>query len=242
MEGMNSPKKSRIRHLLNRGNLRNLVILVSAGSALLFPTDLPVMIAGLVALAVGCALHVLVKGVLIRNTVLCKGGIYDIVRNPYYLSNYLIDSSFCLLSGNIYLLFIYPFLFFWAYGPAFREEDELLHSIYGPDFAKYAAETPQVFPSADSMGKWSKLLAGFSKTRLTFNEFKRVFRFASIGALLMLLHDLSEEGLREVIFWARSHVWPKPNDYDGIDYLALFVVFAVISLVLPRKAPRVAAQ
>jgi protein-S-isoprenylcysteine O-methyltransferase Ste14 len=67
--------------------------------------------AGFAVLAVGSLLHFVVKGVLIRNSVLCKDGIYSVVRHPYYLANYIIDSSFCLITGNMYLVFMYPFLF-----------------------------------------------------------------------------------------------------------------------------------
>ena len=53
------------------------------------------------------------------------------VRHPYYLSNFAIDYSFCVLSGNPYLLLIYPFLFFWSYQPTMSEEEHFLHSIHG---------------------------------------------------------------------------------------------------------------
>jgi hypothetical protein len=225
-------KASVFRNLLNRGNLRDAVVLISAGSALLFPIDLATAIAGFTVLVAGGALHVLTKGVLIRNEVLCAEGVYAIVRNPYYLSNYLIDSSFCLLSGNIYLLFLYPFLFFWAYRPALKKEETLLYSIYGATFAKYVAETPQVFPSAGAVGKLRQLFAGFSQKRLTANEFKRMFRYAGIGCFIMLLRDISDEGLREALFWAR------PQDYDGAVFLALFVVLALTSLLIPRRMAR----
>jgi protein-S-isoprenylcysteine O-methyltransferase Ste14 len=53
------------------------------------------------------------------------------VRHPYYLANYLIDTAFCLLSGNSYLLLAYPFLFFWSYGPTFRKEETALKGRHG---------------------------------------------------------------------------------------------------------------
>jgi len=236
MKSTSVKDKASPRHLLNRGNLRDVVVLLCAGSTLVFPGNLAMIIVGGVILLIGCALHVLVKGVLIRNTILCQEGIYAIVRNPYYLSNYLIDSSFCLLSGNYYLLLLYPFLFFWAYGPTFKDEDSLLHSIYGPEFAKYAAETPQIFPSAGTFRKLGGIFAGFSRKRLTANEFKRVLRFCSIGFFILLLQDVSEEGLREML------IWTKPRDYDGVVYLILFIALAAASILIPRRMGRPAGK
>ena len=188
-----------------------------------------VMIAGFVVLGAGCALHVLAKGVLIRNEVLCTKGVYAIVRNPYYLSNYLIDSSFCLLSGNFYLMFLYPLLFFWAYGPTLKEEENLLYSLHTEAFAKYVSEIPQVFPRAAAVGKLRHLFTGFSPKRLTSNEFKRISRFAGMGCFIMLLHDVSAEGWRELLFWAR------PQDYDGVVFTMLFVALTLASLLIPRR-------
>jgi len=93
----------------------------------------------------GSLLHFFVKGVLVRNTVLCKDGIYRLTRHPYYTSNYLIDVSLCLLSGNQYLLVAYPFLFFWAYGPTFRKEEAHLMTLYPEEYHRYGLETPRSY-------------------------------------------------------------------------------------------------
>src|SRR4030042_5025842 len=118
-------KKSK-RWRLYRGNLRNIVILISAISALFYPISGLKIIISLTILTVGCALHFIVKGILVRVKILCKDGVYASVQHPYYLANYLIDSSFCFLSGNSYMILLYPFLFFWAYGPSLTGEENLL--------------------------------------------------------------------------------------------------------------------
>jgi protein-S-isoprenylcysteine O-methyltransferase Ste14 len=101
-------KSARQRFSLARSNLRGAVLLLGCGSAYFFPAS-PLKIGiSLLLLGAGCLLHLLVKGVLIRNTVLCKEGIYTFTRHPYYTANYLIDTGFCLLSGNTYLLLAYP--------------------------------------------------------------------------------------------------------------------------------------
>jgi hypothetical protein len=232
---MTDNKAHQSRHLLNRGNLRDVIVLLCVGSALLFRQEnLAAMIAGGVVLAAGCAIHVLTKGVLIRNAVLCREGIYAIVRNPYYLGNYLIDSSFCLLSGNLYLLAAYPFLFFWAYGPTLKQEEATLHSIHGDAFVKYAAETPQIFPSASAVDKLRQLFAGFSRKRLTANEYKRIIRFFSIGCFILVLRDLSDESWRELLLGAR------PHDYDGAVFTILFLALAFASILIPRRIAQAA--
>ena len=88
------------KHLLTRRNLRDLIILCCFASSALYGHSVASMVIGFSLLAVGCFLHVVAKGILIRNVVLCDGGVYAMVRHPYYLANYLIDCSFCVLSGN----------------------------------------------------------------------------------------------------------------------------------------------
>lgn len=208
--------KKKTRALLNRGNLRDTIFIISVASSLVWGVDTTRLCISLLLLTIGSALHFITKGILIRNVVLCKDGTYGIVRHPYYLANYLIDSSFCLLSGNIYLLLIYPFLFFWAYGPTFKEEEKTLTSIHGAAYVQYSLEVPQVLPNGQSIKTWKNMGGGFSKKRITAKEMSRLTRFWGMATLLMLVHDLSEEGLKELIFF--SH----PRDQDGLLYLGLF--------------------
>jgi hypothetical protein len=214
--------------LLNRGNLRDLIIVISAASALAWDVDgIRTGIAFLI-LATGCALHFITKGVLIRNVVLCKDGLYKIVRHPYYMANYLIDSSFCLLSGNVYLLLLYPFLFFWAYGPSLRREEKGLASSYGDAYSRYCLESPQVFPDADSIENWRSLLRGFSKKRIAINEWVRLMRFWAVAFFLALVQDLTKEGLGELMFL--SH----PTDHDALMYLAMGMSLLSVSFLVIR--------
>jgi len=147
---------------LHRGRLRDVVIVLCVLSVFLFPLDTATLCVALVLLALGCSLHVVVKGQLIRNVVLCTEGVYAIVRHPYYLANYLIDTSFCLLSGNVFLLALYPFLFFWAYGSTLREEESRLASLHGGDLEAYQTKIPQVFPDTTIFAGWRTIGKGFS--------------------------------------------------------------------------------
>ena len=100
--GMTKEQERKSISWLHRGRLRDVVIVLCVISVFWFPLNTPELCVGLVLLVLGCGLHVLVKGQLVRNVVLCTEGTYAIVRHPYYLANYLIDTGFCLLSGNVF--------------------------------------------------------------------------------------------------------------------------------------------
>jgi len=183
---------------LTRSNLRDAVLVLSCISAYFFPVSLLRIGISLCLLGAGCFLHFLVKGVLIRNTVLCREGIYTFTRHPYYTANYLIDIGFCLLSGNTYLVLAYPFLFFWAYGPTLRKEERYLTSAYGDQYVRYSLATAQVLPDRESMHRWRDFLKGFSISRISNRERARIARFCIGAATILLLHDIREEGLARV--------------------------------------------
>lgn len=190
------------------------------------------VIVGLTLLFTGSLLHVVAKGTLVRNVVLTTAGVYGMVRHPYYLANYLVDISFCTLSGNLYLVLAYPFLFFWAYGPTIRSEEDYLTTQHGYSFISYSLRTPQIFPDRDSLEKWRNLCMGFSWKRVTVREWSRIARFLSIGFSLVLLHELKEEnleGLRDLIF-------PSRHDYDEFVFLMIAVVLFALSFILMRLA------
>ena len=196
--------------ILTRSNLRDVVLVLSFGCAPFFDITQGEMAAGFSLLVMGCFLHVVAKGILIRNVVLCTRGIYGVVRHPYYLSSYLIDSSFCLLSGNNLLLLVYPFLFFWAYRPTMRNEEALLAAKHGEAFTVYKQEVPQVFPNRDSFNHLATFFHGFSQERITWKECGRVSRFCSLGIFLTLIHDVAGTGLTTVASRMRIfHDWTE---------------------------------
>lgn len=173
-----------MKQRLTRSNLRTLVVLVALGSSFFFSIGTARITIALLIIAAGCILHLIVKGTLIRNVVLCDKGIYSAIRHPYYLANYLVDSGFCLLSGNVYLLLAYPFLFFWAYGPSMRHEELLLSSTHPEAFASYSSAIPQVFPERGSLAEWKTVLNWFSMDRISGKERARVAKFCAIAIFI----------------------------------------------------------
>jgi hypothetical protein len=221
--------KKKNRALLNRANLRDTIFVISAASCLMWGIDTTRLCISLLLLLLGSALHFITKGTLIRNVVLCREGTYGIVRHPYYLANYVIDSSLCLLSGNIYLLLIYPLLFFWAYGPTLRQEERILISTHGAAYVRYSLEVAQVLPDGQSIKTWKNMVGAFSKKRITAKEISRLTRFWGMAIFLLLLHDLSKEGLKELIFF-----YP-PMDQDGLLYLGLVLCLFIASFFILRR-------
>jgi protein-S-isoprenylcysteine O-methyltransferase Ste14 len=220
------------KDFLTRSNLRNLVLLLSLASSVFYSITEAGMLIGFLLLAVGCFLHLLSKGVLIRSVVLTRKGIYGIIRHPYYLSNYLIDSSLCVLSGNPYLLLAYPFLFFWAYGPTLRKEEAYLSSLHGHIVTRYLSEIPQLFPDQATFNQWKRLFEGFCFERITRKECVRIMRFCSLGLFIALIQEIRADGLSVLADLIR----PTWHDYDEFLFALLAITFYLASLVLTNTA------
>ena len=146
------------------------------------------------------------------------------IRHPYYLANYLIDSSFCVLSGNPYLVVAYPFLFFWSYGPTLRKEEKFLASKYGDEFLNDCFNIPQLFPDKSSLERCRALFEGFSLKRITLKEYARIARFCSSGFAIMLIHAANLHELRYLLH-------PTRNAYDGFSFMLLAATFFFLSLI-----------
>lgn len=175
---------------LYRSNLRDIVVIVSCVSALFFHVNYMHITIGAVLLVFGIGLHLLTKGTLIRNVVLCNTGIYSTIRHPYYLANYLVDTAFCILSGNLVLLILYPFLFFWAYGPTIDNEEGFLMAAHPEEFQKHTAEVPQVFPGPTSNRSVRAILSSFSPIRISKKEVARILRFLGVAVWIVALRFL----------------------------------------------------
>ena len=176
--------------MITRSNLRNLIRLLCYLSVIIFNVNTNEIIVSFCLLALGCFVHYLTKGQLIRNVVMCNNGIYGVVRHPYYMANYLIDVSFCLLSGNPYLLLIYPFLFFWIYGSTLRKEEKFLAGAHNEPYIEYLLDVPQVFPDSYFTMYLRNVFSGFSKKRISRNEVSRILRFWSTAIFILFLHNL----------------------------------------------------
>jgi hypothetical protein len=175
---------------LTRSRLRDTVFVFSFGYALFFHVSNIETGIAFFLLSLGTFIHFVTKGVLIRNQVLCREGIYSIVRHPYYLANFLVDSCFCVIGGFHFVVLVYPFLFFWSYGPTMRKEERDLRGWYPESFREYALDTPQVFPDRRSIRNIGSFFAGFSVSRVSAKEMARIVRFYAMAALILFAHSL----------------------------------------------------
>jgi len=186
--------------LITRSNLRNFVRLLCYLSVFLYNTSTNEIIVAFCLLTLGCFVHYLTKGQLIRNVVMCNDGIYGVVRHPYYMANYLIDVSFCLLSGNPYLLLIYPFLFFWVYGSTLRKEEKYLAGTHNEPYLEYLLDVPQVFPDSFLHRYLKDVFKGFSKKRISRNEISRILRFWATAVFIVFLYTLKTVDFLKIHF------------------------------------------
>lgn len=217
---------------LYRGNVRDLVILLSLGSALVFPLDTTRMVVALVMLGLGTLLHIVTKATLIRNKVVCEEGVYKLCRHPYYLANFIVDFSLCLLSGNVYLVVLYPFLFFWAYGPTLKFEEGKLTGIHGEKYTQYLLSTPQIFPNAASITGLGQIWQEVSPARISKKEWVRITRFWAVALILLVTHEIGLAKTVKILYLA-------PVDRSAVILSAGAALLIAISLflrLLPKKA------
>jgi hypothetical protein len=215
---------------LYRGNLRDLIVVASLISAFFFQINLTQIIIALCFLALGTVLHVITKATLVRNRVLCEEGVYKICRHPYYLSNFIVDISLCLLSGNVYLVFVYPFLFFWAYGPALKFEENKLSGIYGEKYHEFLLRSAQILPCSESVVGLGRVFQETSASRISRKEWVRILRFWAVSLLLLCVHGIGVVGIKSV-YGSQIDVKIVAAGVAGI----FMLVAALILQMLPKK-------
>ena len=214
---------------LYRGNLRNLIRILSYVSVFFFRVHIEEIVAGLILLGLGCLVHYITKGELVRNVIMCNDGIYGIVRHPYYMANYLIDISFCLLSGSPYLLLVYPFLFFWVYGSTLRKEERFLAEVHNEPYIQYMLDVPQVFPDSYFAKYLKGIFSGFSKKRISRNEVSRIMRFWATALFILFLHTVKGINFSDMNY-SILH-----KNYQSSLTLLLVALLYIVSLLVRGK-------
>jgi hypothetical protein len=214
---------------ITRSNLRNLIRLLSYLSVILYSVNNIEISVAFFVLAAGCIVHFITKGVLIRNIVMCNNGIYGVVRHPYYMANYLIDVSFCLLSGNLYLVLVYPFLFFWVYGPTLRKEEKYLAATHNEPYIEYMLDVPQVFPDSNFTKYIQGIFSGFSKKRISRNEISRIMKFWATGLFICFLHTIKSINFNKLDYTILQ------SSSNSFVLLSIVVVLYIVSVFVRGK-------
>ena len=131
--------------LITRSRLHDLSLL----SAVLLASraTTAALVAGAAVWAVGVAFQIWSKAALKRTDVLSTTGPYAICRHPFYLANALFDLGICVMSGNPWLVALYPFAFAAGYLPTIRKEEAALSALYPEAYAEFRRTTPMVLPT-----------------------------------------------------------------------------------------------
>lgn len=105
-------------------------------------------VAGVALVIVSAVLRILAKGVLVRKTTLTTGGVYGVVRHPFYLANIVGALGTFLLAGQVgaalgaaWLVVATP-----IYVVTIRGEESALARLYPSEFAGYAARVRALVP------------------------------------------------------------------------------------------------
>jgi len=86
-----------------------------------------------------------------QKTELIQDGLYGYVRNPYFLSYYMMFFSLFLVRPSLVLLLLVGFTAFTFHKMILKEETHLL-AIHGPAYRSYKAKTGRYLPRFKKMG------------------------------------------------------------------------------------------
>lgn len=79
--------------------------------------------------------------------ILVTAGPYAYVRNPSYLGSFLIGLGIVVMSGLLWFIPIYIFLFFIGYQPMILWEEDRLRKIHGDTYLRYKGKVRRWIPS-----------------------------------------------------------------------------------------------
>lgn len=187
-EGSPPPPNPESRPRSFTGRVRRLTFLL----AIVFghPTG-ATWIAGAVLFLLGVLFHTWACGYLHRNEELIRSGPYRMVRHPLYLSNALVDTSFCIVSNNVFVLLAFIVFFCWTYGARIDVEERILRERYPQEYEAFegivgrVVPRPALAPSAGQPFRW----ANFYRNSLGFS---REAAFLAYGAGLALWFHIGD--------------------------------------------------
>ncbi len=105
------------------------------------------LIIGSISVIIGQVIHFISAGYLVKKEKLITAGPYRYVRNPFYLSSFLVDVGLCIITQNIYLAIIYLPIFYLIIIPRrVRKEEMLLRDVFHDKYAEYCNLVPRFIP------------------------------------------------------------------------------------------------
>jgi protein-S-isoprenylcysteine O-methyltransferase Ste14 len=91
-------------------------------------------------------------------------GIYSTVRHPLYLGNFFMWFGAALLTGNLWFLIAFIFIYWVYYERIMFAEEQFLRKKFGTAYTNWASQTPAIIPSFKKFIKpslpfsWKKVL------------------------------------------------------------------------------------
>lgn len=93
-------------------------------------------------------------GALDKNKSLAIQGPYALVRNPMYLGRFFLLFGCLLLLGNIWILLVFTFLYYFYMANRVKREEEHLKGIFGEEYQGYCRDVNRFVPTLK--GKYLK--------------------------------------------------------------------------------------
>ena len=117
-------------------------------------TETALRVAGGLLVVASAVLRVLAKGVLVRKRTLTTGGVYGVVRHPFYLANLLGAPGTFLLAGSLGAVIGLAWLALSAplYASTIAGEEAGLRRLYPDDFERYASRVRALLPGRPPQG------------------------------------------------------------------------------------------
>jgi hypothetical protein len=185
----------RILGVIDRGNLRTLLLVVGALAARPTPGS---ALAGSILVLGGGALHLWAKGCLTQDRTLTTGGPYRWTRNPFYLANLAIDAGLCVIANRIALALVFLAAWVLLYAATIRREERALEALFGDAYRRYAARVPRFFPWRRPLPR-AQAGPGFSsrsRNLVEGTEYARLARILAAPLWILLPRALWEAAAR----------------------------------------------
>lgn len=158
---------------------------------------------GLIGLAVRCYTVAFVPhGTSGRNTTdgqvalsLNTTGLYSLVRHPLYLGNYLLWLGPALFPRKWWVPVIVSLAFALYYERIALAEESFLRRAFGPEFERWAAQTPAFWPFAQGWRKrWRRPSLPFSLRTVLRREYSALLGLIATLAALEIVSDYAVTG------------------------------------------------
>ncbi|MCM8804060.1 MAG: isoprenylcysteine carboxylmethyltransferase family protein [Candidatus Omnitrophica bacterium] len=148
--------------IFGKGNLRNIIF-------------------GLPFIIVGEFFRFLSSGIIKKNEILTKEGLYSLCRNPLYFGSFLVSFGFAISSCSLFVWAYFIIFFPLIYIPTIKNEEIFLENKFGEEFKKYKKEVPSFFP----VFKKVNIFKGFSLKK--FKENQEIINIFGILTLIGIL-------------------------------------------------------